>query len=117
MTNTSPHTAPADLSVSSGAAARRSNADYRWTVPKVRAFMEALAVHGSVAEAARAVGMSRQSAYRLRARLAGGPFAEGFELARERGLERRVAQRQRPASPWDGPAPAVLYPHRKVAGG
>ena len=49
----------------------RRNADYRWTVPKVAAFLRALSESGSVAEAARSVGMSRQAAYRLRARLDG----------------------------------------------
>jgi hypothetical protein len=64
---------------------RRRNADYRWTRPKILAFLHGLARTGSVAQAARSVGMSRQSAYRLRAR-AGERFAagwdEGLELAR-----------------------------------
>jgi hypothetical protein len=46
----------------------RCNADYRWTPAKAMAFLEALAVCGKVAEAARGVGMTRQSAYRLRSR-------------------------------------------------
>jgi hypothetical protein len=37
----------------------------RWTNRKAHAFLEALAQHGKVAAAARAVGMTRQSAYRL----------------------------------------------------
>lgn len=64
---------------------RRCNADYRWTRDKVIAFLKGLALTGSVAEAARRVGMSRQSAYRLRARR-GAQFAavwdEGVALAR-----------------------------------
>ena len=63
---------------------RRSNADYRWTRPKIIAFLHALAAAGSVAQAARSVGMSRQSAYRLRARLGAGFGAvwdEGLALA------------------------------------
>jgi hypothetical protein len=79
---------------------RRCNADYRWTVPKAMAFLEALAHCGEVAEAARAVGMSRQAAYRLRARLAGGPLGEGFEIARRQGLQARAA---RSRSRWEGP--------------
>ena len=71
---------------------RRCNADYRWTVPKAMAFLEALARCGEVAEAARAVGMSRQAAYRLRARLAGGPLGDGFEIARRAGLRARAAR-------------------------
>ena len=45
-----------------------------WTPAKQRAFLHALAETGSVARSARAVGMSRSSAHRLRARLAGTPF-------------------------------------------
>ena len=74
MTEPTPHRSP-----------RRCNADYRWTGPKVVAFLKGLALTGSVAEAARRVGMSRQSAYRLRARR-GPQFAavwdEGVALAR-----------------------------------
>ena len=79
---------------------RRCNADYRWTLPKAMAFLEALAQCGLVAEAARAVGMSRQAAYTLRARLDGGPLGEGFELARRAGLQARAA---RSRSRWEGP--------------
>lgn len=53
---------------------RRSNAEYRWTRDKVLVFLRVLALRGSVAKAAREVEMSRQSAYRLRARL-GAEFA------------------------------------------
>lgn len=60
---------------------RRSNADYRWSRPKIIAFLKALPATLSVAEAARSVGMSRQSAYRLRARL--GP---GFGAVWDDGL-------------------------------
>ena len=62
-----PHSSPARPT-------RRSNAEYRWTRDKVLVFLRLLALRGSVAKAARAVGMSRQSAYRLRARL-GAEFA------------------------------------------
>jgi hypothetical protein len=47
----------------------RPTAEYRWTPAKAHAFIEALARHGKVAAAARAVGMTRQSAYRLRDRV------------------------------------------------
>lgn len=83
---------------------RQLNADYRWTMPKVTAFLDALAACGNVAEAARAVGMSRQSAYRLRARLAGTRFAGAFEGARRQGIRARAAaSRERLRSRWDGP--------------
>jgi len=45
-----------------------------WTPAKQRIFLAALLEIGSVARAARAAGMSRSSAHRLRARLAGTPF-------------------------------------------
>ncbi len=77
----------------------RAHADYRWTLPKAMAFLEALAECGKVAEAARRVGMSRQSAYRLRARLEGGPLGEGWDLARRAGV---AARHRRPRSRWEG---------------
>jgi molybdenum-dependent DNA-binding transcriptional regulator ModE len=80
--------------------APRTHADYRWTLPKALAFLEALAECGTVAEAARRVGMSRQSAYRLRARLNGGPLGEGWDLARRAGVETR--RRHRPRSRREG---------------
>lgn len=45
-----------------------------WTPAKQRIFLAALSETGSVARAARAAGMSRSSAHRLRVRLAGTPF-------------------------------------------
>jgi hypothetical protein len=79
--------------------ARRSNAEYRWTLPKALAFLEALAECGKVAEAARRVGMSPQSAFRLRGRLAGTPLERGWDLALGEGI---AARRQRQAQArWD----------------
>ena len=46
----------------------------RWTKCKMAAFLRALAATHSVKAAAKSVGMSRQSAYRLRARLKGKAF-------------------------------------------
>lgn len=83
--------------------ARQSAAEYRWTMPKVVAFLEALARCGRVAEAARAVGMSRQAAYRLRARLAGTRYGPAFENARRAGIRARAeASRARARSQWEG---------------
>lgn len=73
---------------------RRPNADYRWTPRKAIAFLDLLAAGESVAAAARLVGMSRQSAYRLRTR-AGGRFAQGWDLAQRAGHARRVMERDR----------------------
>lgn len=53
----------------------------------MRAFLAALAGTASVTDAARAVGMSRQSAYQLRARLVGTPFDVAWEVALEHGLQ------------------------------
>ncbi|MBO9518274.1 MAG: LysR family transcriptional regulator [Porphyrobacter sp.] len=66
----------------------RSHADYRWTRDKMLAFLHAFAASGKVAEAARSVGMSRQSAYRLRARL-GPQFGEVWETTRKLGVMAR----------------------------
>ena len=64
------------------------------------------------AEAAKAVGMSRQSAYALRARLDGPKFREAFEGARRMGWRARAAaSRQRlqaARSRWEGPGLAAL---------
>jgi hypothetical protein len=45
-----------------------------WTPDRIRAFLNALAETGVVADACQAAGMSRQSAYALRNRAAGRPF-------------------------------------------
>lgn len=58
-----------------------------WTRAKMARFLEALIQSCSVSAAARAVGMSRQSAYRLRARLSGQPFDIAWEAALEFGLQ------------------------------
>jgi hypothetical protein len=85
-------------------ASRRRNADYRWTVPKVTAFLEALARSGQVGAAARSVGMGRQSAYKLRARLAGTRLAAAFDGALRKGIRARAeASAARLRSQWDGP--------------
>jgi hypothetical protein len=58
-----------------------------WTRAKMVAFLKELAASQSVHHAARSVGMSRQSAYKLRNRLAGTPFALAWEVALEAGLQ------------------------------
>ena len=70
---------------------------YHWTTRKARVFLGALAERGRVSEAAEAVGMSRQSAYRLRGRLGeGGTFARAWDQAQALGREQRRAQRRPP---------------------
>jgi hypothetical protein len=65
----------------------RTSAEYRWNPRKAHAFLDALACHGKVAAAARAVGMTRQSAYRLRDRVP--VVAEGWARAQAIGRARR----------------------------
>lgn len=57
-----------------------------WSREKMAAFLRELAATQSVAEAARSVGMSRQSAYALRNRLRQTPFDLGWEVALELGF-------------------------------
>jgi hypothetical protein len=52
-----------------------------WTARKQAAFLRELAATQNVSAAARAVGMTRQSAYRLRARLKGQPFDMAWDAA------------------------------------
>lgn len=52
-----------------------------WTPARQAAFLRELAATHNVSAAARAVGMSRQSAYRLRARLHGTPFDKAWQAA------------------------------------
>ena len=52
-----------------------------WTVEKQTGFLRMLATTQSVAAAARSVGMGRQSAYKLRARLRDQPFDAAWRLA------------------------------------
>ena len=59
----------------------------RWSKPKMAEFLRVLAAHQCVAAAARAVGMSRQSAYKLRNRLKGEPFDIAWEAAFQHGYD------------------------------
>jgi hypothetical protein len=68
---------------------------YHWTTLKAQVFLGALADLGRVEDAARAVGMSRQSAYRLRARLGEGTlFARMWEQAQAEGRAKRRTRRR-----------------------
>ena len=60
-----------------------------WTVERQLGFLTALARTRSITEAATSVGMSRESAYRLRAREDGGLFAALWDraLAPDAGTE------------------------------
>lgn len=52
-----------------------------WTLERQTGFLRALAATHNVDQAARSVGMTRQSAYRLRARLRGEPFDLAWDAA------------------------------------
>jgi hypothetical protein len=56
-----------------------------WTEEKQRRFIEMLADTGLVSAAAQAVGMSRESAYRLRRSAHGAAFARAWDAARSHG--------------------------------
>lgn len=66
-------------------AARRSRSHKQWTREKMAVFLRELAATQDVKASARAVGMSRQSAYRLRNKLKHTPFDLGWEAALELG--------------------------------
>lgn len=54
-----------------------------WTEEKQRRFIETLADTGLVGQAAKAVGMTRESAYRLRRAPHAGAFARAWDIARQ----------------------------------
>ena len=60
---------------------RRPPRPHEWTPARMAAFLDALRATQSVSRAARAVGMGRQSAYKLKRRMAGQPFAEAWDSA------------------------------------
>jgi hypothetical protein len=72
----------------------------RWTPAKQRIFLAALLETGSVAAAARAAGMSRSSANRLRRRLSGTQFDRSWD-------QLLSAHRCRLADPFADPAAPV----------
>jgi hypothetical protein len=59
----------------------------RWTKWKMAEFLRQLAATHSVSAAAKAVGMHRRSAYKLRARLKGQPFDIAWEAAFRHGYD------------------------------
>lgn len=79
-----------------------------WTPARQRIFLAALMETGSVARAARAAGMSRSGAHRLRRRLAGTPFDRIWTAA----LQRHWAAL---ADPFGARAGAMLAPDGRVA--
>ena len=94
MTDSPPRTPPAQLLADEGLLAftpvplgrKRSNG---WTPAQQERFILALHVMGSVGQAAKAVGMSRQSAYNLRERAGAESFAKSWDAALEMGRARQ----------------------------
>ena len=84
----------------------------RWTGEKASAFLKALSLHGRAATAAREVGMSRQSAYRLRARapLFAQMWDRALEVAEARRKEASAAKRARRAKDAAHPLLARALP-------
>jgi hypothetical protein len=60
-----------------------------WTPTQQERFIVALSVMGSVGQAAKAVGMSRQSAYNLRERAGAEGFARSWDMALDFGRRRQ----------------------------
>jgi hypothetical protein len=74
----------------------------RWNPSRQRIFISVLFDTGSVASAARAAGMSRSSAHRLRERLAGTPFDRAWDQALDH-YARKMANPFGPANRVPGP--------------
>lgn len=81
------------------------------------AFLGALAETGSVSEAARRVGMARETAYRLRARPDGQSFAAAWDaaLGRESSGGRKVTAEERARRATTGLLQLHFYRGRHVA--
>ena len=63
-----------------------------WTPERQRRFIDALATMGVVSRAAKAVGKSLQSAYRLRGRAGAESFCEAWDLALQMAYDRRFEE-------------------------
>ena len=90
-----------------------------WSAERQLTFLQTLARTRSVTRAAAAAGMSRESAYRLRARPAGALFAAAWDktLAQRSQIRRPAAQPVRlrhPGKPGNPPNAKVMKVTRKV---
>lgn len=83
-----------------------------WTPARQRGFIHRLALCGCIETAARCVGMSRESAYRLRARDTAGEFAAAWNKAFEWG-ESNSAERTLERAIY-GELQPIFYRGRKV---
>lgn len=99
----------------------RARAD-GWTALRQAAFLGALAETGSVREAARRVGMARETAYRLRRRPGARSFAAAWDAVLGRASAREAAAARRKVTPeelaraaLDGLLKPVIFGGRHVA--
>lgn len=79
--NSHDHAPSANLPITAEDTAPYPSRHDGWTPDRQAIFLRALASTHSVAQAARSAGMSRQSAYALRARLKGEPFDLAWQAA------------------------------------
>lgn len=88
-----------------------------WTPAKQAAFLAQLALTGSVREAARRVGMSRETAYRLRAKPGGESFADAWDrvTGRGQGAARKVTPQGLRARALGGLLKPLIYRGHHVA--
>lgn len=63
-----------------------------WTERRQRDFITALAAMGTVLHAARAVGMTKQSAYNLRNRPGAASFARAWDVALQMGYDQALGE-------------------------
>ncbi len=72
-----------------------------WTARRQTNFIHALAVMGTVTRACKAVGMSRQTAYKLRERPEAADFARAWDAALMMGYDRRSSVAMAALAPPD----------------
>ena len=88
-----------------------------WTARRQAGFLAALALTGSVAEAARRVSMARESAYRLRRHAGAESFAAAWDaiVGRDDGARRKVTPEERVRRAIEGLLKPRIYRGRHVA--
>lgn len=87
-----------------------------WTPQRQAAFLVALAASGSVSDAARKVGMARESAYQLRKRAGAESFAAVWDFALHGGRpERKLTSEARLQAALSGRIKPVVFRGECVA--
>jgi hypothetical protein len=86
-----------------------------WTPERQRAFIAAIASGSPSNHAARAVGMSKQTAHALRRRAGAESFSAAWEEAvRRAGVARRKGASERTCAALDGVRRPILYRRRVI---